>query len=91
MKAIETKYLPATNNRGSRIKATAEGGDKPNTITISYPHEFDGMAAHAQAALALAKKMNWNGDLIGGGLQDTYVFIFADSPSFCRFSNEAAK
>jgi hypothetical protein len=34
MKAIETKYLSATNNRGSRIKATAGG----MSATVPYDH-----------------------------------------------------
>jgi len=76
MKAIQTKYLPCTNSRGSRIKAIAEGGDKPHTITIPYPHELSGMDCHAAAAVALCQKMNWGGTLIGGGLPDTYVFVF---------------
>ena len=36
MKAIETKYLPATNFKGTRIKAYAEGG---NSITVGRYHE----------------------------------------------------
>lgn len=34
MKIIETKYLPVTNTRGSRIKVTSEWGSK----TYSYDH-----------------------------------------------------
>lgn len=87
MQAIQTKYLPATNTKGSRIKATAEGA----TITIGYPHEFNEMEAHAVAALALCKKMGWAGDLIGGGLENTYVFVFTYSSRFCRFTNPYVK
>ncbi len=62
MKAIETKYIPASNTRGSRIKAYAEGV-KP--LTISYPHEARN--AHAVAAVALCKRMGWTGTLVSGG------------------------
>lgn len=34
MQIIETKYLPATNTRGSRIKVTSEWGSK----TYSYDY-----------------------------------------------------
>ena len=50
--AIVTKYLPATNTRGSRIKASCERG----SITISYPHELSGDACHIAAADALVAK-----------------------------------
>lgn len=75
MKAIETKYLPATNFKGSRIKAYAEGG---NSITISYPYELSGEDVHRKAAETLQVKMNWPGELIGGGKADGngYVFVF---------------
>ena len=65
MKAIETKYIPASNVKGSRIKAYAEGV-KP--LTIGYPHEARN--PHAVAAVALAKRMGWTGTLVSGGKAD---------------------
>ena len=73
MKAIQTKYLPPTTYRGSRIKAWAEGG---NSITISYPYELSGQDVHEAAAVALCKKMGWSTELLGGGLEKGYVFVF---------------
>lgn len=91
MKAISTKYIPATDYKGSRIKA--DDGDG-NTVTISYPHEFDTEKAHAQAALALCRKMGWtdrlhgNG-LIAGGTKSGYVFVFAmHAQAFCYYPFE---
>ncbi len=78
MIAIETKYLGATNTRGSRIKASGNG----NTITIPYPHELSGAACHAKAAVALCKKMDWSGKLISGATDKGYVFVFEGSESF---------
>jgi hypothetical protein len=81
MKAIETRYIPATNTRGSRIKAYAEGV-KP--LTIPYPYELSGTAVHAEAALALARRMGWTGTLVSGGKADQTgeVFCFLDSEQF---------
>ena len=80
MIAIETKYLGPTNNRGSRIKAYTESG---LNLTIDYPHSAnDGAEAHSLAALALAKREGWTGDLIGGGTSTGYVFVFANSERF---------
>ena len=52
MQAIQTKYIPASNTRGSRIKATADRG----SISIPYPHEIDSWQVHAFAAQKLCEK-----------------------------------
>ena len=52
MQAILTKYLPATNCKGSRIKASCDRG----SITVSYPHELSGEACHVYAADKLIEK-----------------------------------
>ena len=73
MQAIETKYLPATNTRGSRIKATSASGI---SVTVPYPHELSGMACHWEAARALVAKLGWTGAAyVGGGTKGGYVFI----------------
>lgn len=85
MKAIEVHYLPATNTLPSRLKATAEGGQRSHQLTIPYDHAFGGAAMYAQAAIALALKMGWtnSGALVSGGLvSGGYVFCFADSERF---------
>jgi hypothetical protein len=74
MKAIWTKYIRATEKRGARVRAEAEGV-KP--LTISYWNDDH---AHAAAALALARREGWTGTLIEGGRPDAVgdVFVFAD-------------
>lgn len=80
MKAIQTRYHGATNTRGSRISATAEGGHR---IYISYPHELSGAECHAAAAVELCRRLKWQGDLIGGGLPNgDYCFVFAQSDKY---------
>lgn len=87
MQAIQTKYLPATNFRGSRIKATCDRG----SITISYPDELSGDACHIAAADALIAKFvkedaerygternPWSRPRVCGGLPDNscvHVFV----------------
>lgn len=75
-KAIETKFLPCTDTKGSRIKAFDLDN---NSVTISYPHELNQGQAHRKAAQALADKMGWTGELIGGCTKAGYVFVFKDS------------
>ena len=73
MQAIQTKYFGPSNVRGSRIKATCAAG----SITIPYPYELSGQAVHRKAAEALAAKLGWNGQLLGGCLPDgSYCFVF---------------
>lgn len=51
--AILTRYLPATNFNGSRIKASCERG----SLTISYPDDKNmGEDAHRAAVEALMAK-----------------------------------
>jgi len=71
--AIETKYIKATNTRGSRIKATAWGG----TITVGYDYALDTDGAHKAAADALIAKMGWTGTFAQGGdvKGDGYYFV----------------
>jgi len=84
MQAIITKYLPATNTKGSRIKATAEAG----SVTIPYSYEVNEAGAHRLAAQALTDKLGWTtnsyGALIGGGLPNNsgYVFVFNNSAAY---------
>lgn len=71
--AIETKYIKATNTRGSRIKATAWGG----SITVGYDYALDTDGAHKAAADALIAKMGWSGTFAQGGnvKGDGYYFV----------------
>ena len=76
MGTIETKLLPSTNNRGYRVKATASGGA---SITIAQDHTLEECDKHAKAALALLRKLDWKGRMIGGHTKDGMVWVFADN------------
>lgn len=52
MQAITTKFIPATNTKGSRIKATCSRG----LLTIIYPLELSTEEAHILAAQKLCEK-----------------------------------
>lgn len=81
MIAIHTKYLPATNTRGSRIQAYTRTGFK---AVIPYPYAESYEQAHFQAVRALIakNKLDWNlegmrfGDSADG---KGYVFCFDHS------------
>ena len=75
MKAIETKFLGPTNNRGSRVKAFDCHG---NHRTLSWDSSLDSMQNHVNAAKALAAHVC--PDLVYVGvaeLKDTYVHVLA--------------
>lgn len=88
MQAIHTKYILATNHKGSRIKATCERG----SITIPYPHELSGDSVHRLAVMKLVWKFLeedhanngttpeanvWASPFVTGCLPDgTYAHIF---------------
>lgn len=73
MKAITTKYYPATNTRGSRISASDEDG---NRVSLPYPHELSGDDVHIFAADALCKKMNWGYKRACGHTKAGMVHVF---------------
>ena len=73
MKAIFTRYLGATNTKGSRIKAYDGDGNK---ITLAFDYALSGEAIFKKAAVALCEKMNWPLELLGGGFKGNYVFVF---------------
>ena len=50
---ITTKYMPATNTRGSRIKATMSYG---KSASIPYPFELNGRECHDAAVRECLKK-----------------------------------
>ena len=76
MLAITTKYIPATNTRGSRIKAQAD----KFTVTIPYPHELSGHKVHFKAVESLIEKYNLDWDIrnmrYGATMKGGYVFCF---------------
>ena len=77
MQAIQTKFLPCTNYRGSRVKAWAECG----SITVEWDHALNVDENHERAAKALALKLDWinpnYGTLVGGCLPiGGYAFVF---------------
>jgi len=82
MQTIETKYVGATNYRGSRIIATASG----NSIkfTVSYDSGQPDENMHKTAAIGLCNKVGWEGEMIGGHTKHGMVWVFTDrlSPRF---------
>jgi hypothetical protein len=77
MIAIQTKYLPATNTRGSRIKAFTCNG---HTASIPYDHALSHEALHFEAVKALKEKNKHNywdlSNMRYGAVKDGYVFCF---------------
>lgn len=76
MQTITTKYLPATNSRGARVKAGHTAG--AHTVTLSYDYTLNSEANHRMAAAALAVKLDWHGEWIGGCLNasgNVYVLV----------------
>ncbi len=78
MKTIQTKYLPATGRKPSRVKAWSENV----SVIVSYDSQFEGATAFWPAAKKLADKMNWCGTMISGGIENGYVFVFTDDDHF---------
>lgn len=63
MQAIETSYWGPTETRGSRIRASCEGG----SLYVSYDHALDPEENHYAAATALCNKLGWDAARFFGG------------------------
>jgi|GEM_PF-2589540 len=81
MDAIETIYLPATNTRGSRVKAKrVDAPSKPaNSITVEYDHALNSWDNHRAAAEALIGKSGWTGITFVGGWTGQGTIWVADT------------
>lgn len=83
MLAIATKYIGATNYRGSRVKANVmeKHRDEPvRSIVLDWDHGLDSQGNHQAAAKALIVKIGWTsengyGPWIMGASEPGYVFV----------------
>ena len=73
MKAIQVKYLPATNSKPSRWKAWIYGG---LSVTASYDYDLDEYENAKKVACLLVNKMDRNYPLIGGGSLPNQDYVF---------------
>lgn len=70
--AIETKYIGPTNYRPGRVKAVSDAG----SLTRAWDHALGVQENHHAAAVALAERMGWPTDMIGGALPGKgYAFV----------------
>lgn len=86
MVAIETRFLPCTNTKPTRIVAETCNGQrlvmsasKAEDLSESGGRGRDsgtGEKAQAAVAQALADKMGWPGKLVGGGTKRGMCFVF---------------
>ena len=65
--SISTKYLGATNTRGSRVKAKTSSG---LSLTLSWDDALNTDENHKAAAVALASKLKWTGRWVAGADRD---------------------
>jgi hypothetical protein len=73
MQYIKTRYLCPTNQKGSRIKATASNGE---SLTIPYDYSMNEEPLHAKAALSLAARLGWAGHTFASGRDDNgHIFV----------------
>lgn len=99
MKAIQTKYLPFTNTRPSRIVAKAEDV-KAHCVTCNALDEWrianklEHITNHQAAARLLAEKQGWSTTLVSGELPDgtwCHCFIPGDVVEGIRRAESTAR
>jgi hypothetical protein len=77
MSVIVTKYLPPTNNRGARIKASlSPGWGSAKPVTINYEFGLPGSTNHERAALAFAEACGLTGTFVRlDAVLNGYMFV----------------
>ena len=78
MQTIITKYLPATNTLGSRIKAMTSSGHRGSTYTVEWDDSLDVEGNHADAAQKLLDRLGWLGMWRMGSTDKGYVSVNVD-------------
>ncbi len=76
MQSIETKFIPATNHKCSRIKAASSGG---LSVTLGWEDALNADQNHQRAAKTLILKYGWDHHAwFSGGLKHGgQVFVCA--------------
>lgn len=75
MKAIQSKYLPASETKNARVKAWVEN----NRVILSWDSGSEVVDNHGAAVKALVIEMKWSGHLVGGTLPDeSMAWVFVD-------------
>lgn len=81
MKAIQVKVLPATNTKGTRLKAFVYGGQ---SLTQGRDYSYEIIVDAANVAHALACKLGWTVGFVGGTLPNgDWVFV-AESGTYFK-------
>jgi hypothetical protein len=75
MIAIHTRFIHATDHRGSRIKAFANGYP---SVTIPYPYALSGVLCHFEAVTAFIKETG-----LDVSAEDMRYGDSADGRGFC--------
>ena len=69
---ISTKYIGPTNTKPSRIVATSGNGHR---LAVPWDRALGTPENHANAAQKLANRLDWQGEWVGGGTDNGYVFV----------------
>ena len=83
MQSITTKYIPATDTKPERIKATTTTGV---STTVPFSYGEDAIDAHFRAVLKLNTELEWEGELVAGAVKGGFCFVFKNSNKFKYFN-----
>jgi len=67
MQTIRVKFLPATDKKPARWKASTD----IKSVILSYSNHTAN-----DAAIAVAKQMEWCGDMVRGAVDNGFVYVF---------------
>jgi hypothetical protein len=74
--AIITRYHGWTNTKPAYLSATSASGIKVKLSLSEVSGDSSDYDSHEQVARKLMEKLDWSGEIIGGGLKEGYAFVF---------------
>lgn len=75
MQTISTKFLPATNSRRERVKATTSSGI---SLIVGWDYALEPKENHLLAVIALKNKLGWRGEMVAGDTNNGVVAVKSD-------------
>jgi len=75
MKAIRVRYLPATDHKGSRFKASTQHFTGHDSATVGYQYDLDTETNELLACQTLMNKLGWTHEMVRGTFNDDAYFV----------------
>lgn len=86
LQAIRTRYVGASNTKGTRIQVKAEAGKR----YVDYNYGLNDETNHTEAARQFAEEMGWAGEYVAGFFDGDYIWVSVALRDVCARITDGA-